>query len=56
MAVAIGAKRGREDAANGPPAPAKAGAANRIRCRLPRNLVFTRLSVISRADLVKYPG
>jgi len=42
--------------ANWPPAPAKAGAANWIRCRPLRNRVLMRLGVISRAALVNCPG
>jgi hypothetical protein len=52
----IGAKRGREDAAKRPQAPAKAGGANRMLASLPAKPLSMRFSDTFQAGLVKYPG
>jgi hypothetical protein len=52
----IGAKRGREDAAKRPPAPAKAGGTNWMLASLPAKPLSMGFSDTLLAGLVKYPG
>jgi hypothetical protein len=56
IAEPIGAKRGCEDAAKRPPAPAKAGGTNRMLASLPAKPLSMHFSDTLQAGLVKYPG